>query len=127
MKIHREMLEAMQVPVDHINMEWFAPEPSNEPIIFPQEPQEVLLHFYEQSNLLDVEVGQNILAAALEDKIPLPYSCKAGTCGKCTARLTSGKVKMMGNYALRQNDVDAGLILLCQSYPLDDKVTVEIS
>jgi ferredoxin-NADP reductase len=127
MKTHREMLETMQVPAENIYMEWFAPEPSNQQVILPQEPQEVMLHFYEQSNLLDVEAGQSILTAALEDKIPLPYSCKTGTCGKCTARLTGGKVKMISNYALRQSDIDAGLVLLCQSYPLTDDVTVEIN
>jgi ring-1,2-phenylacetyl-CoA epoxidase subunit PaaE len=127
MKIHREVLEAIQVPADQIYMEWFAPEFSNEPVSLPQEPQEVLLHFYEQTNLLDVRVGQTILAAALEDKVPLPYSCKEGTCGKCIAKLTSGEVKMINNYAIRQDDVDAGIILLCQSYPLNDNVTVEIA
>lgn len=127
MKMYREVLEAMQLPAENIFLEWFASEYSNEQVTLPQEPQEVLLHFYEQSNLLDVEAGQSILMAALEDKIQLPYSCKTGTCGKCTARLTGGKVKMIGNYALRQNEIDAGLILLCQSYPLDSDVTVEIA
>jgi ferredoxin-NADP reductase len=126
MKMQREMLEAMQIPVENIYMEWFAPELSNEQVILPQEPQDVLLHFYEQSNLLDVQAGQNILAAALADRIPLPYSCKTGTCGKCIARITGGKVHMVNNNALRQEEVEAGLILLCQSYPISDDVTVEI-
>lgn len=126
MKMKKNILEAMQIPDEHIYLEWYSPEPSNDLVSLPQEPQEVLLHYYEQSNLLDVKAGQSILAAALDDKIFLPYSCKAGTCGKCTARLTSGKVTMVNNYALRPSDVDAGLILLCQSYPVSDDVTVEI-
>lgn len=126
MNMHREMLTAQQVPEENINMEWFAPEPGAEPVSLPANMQEVLLHFYEQSNLLDVHPGKSILAAALEEKIPLPYSCKTGTCGVCTARLTSGKVNMIANYALRKTDLDAGLILLCQSYPLTSDVTVEI-
>lgn len=126
MKMHQEMLQAMQVPAEHIHMEWFAPDPAEQPVSLPQHPQEVLLHFYEQTNLLDVQAGQSILAAALEDKIPLPYSCKTGTCGKCTAKLTSGEVKMINNYALRQDDINAGMVLLCQTYPLNGEVTVEI-
>jgi ring-1,2-phenylacetyl-CoA epoxidase subunit PaaE len=126
MKMYQEVLESMQVPAEQVHMEWFAPEAANEPNALPQEPQEVLLHFYEQTNLLDVQARQSILAAALEDKIPLPYSCKTGTCGKCTAKLTSGKVKMINNFAIGHNDVNAGMILLCQSYPLDGDVTVEI-
>jgi ring-1,2-phenylacetyl-CoA epoxidase subunit PaaE len=126
MKMHREVLENMQVPAGHIYMEWFAPEAADEASL-PQEPQEVLLHFYEQTNLLDVQAGQTILAAALEDRIPLSYSCKGGTCGKCMAKLISGEVKMVNNYAIRRDDVDAGMILLCQSYPLTNDVTVEIA
>jgi ring-1,2-phenylacetyl-CoA epoxidase subunit PaaE len=127
MKMHREVLETLQVTAEHIYMEWFAPEAANEAVSLPQEPQEVLLHFYEQTNLLDVQAGQTILAAALEDRVPLPYSCKGGTCGKCIAKLISGEVKMINNYAIRRDDVDAGMILLCQSYPLNDDVTVEIA
>jgi ferredoxin-NADP reductase len=126
MKMHQEMLQAMQVPAKHIHMEWFAPEATDQPVSLPQDQQEVLLHFYEQTNLLDVQAGQSILAAALEDKIPLPYSCKTGTCGKCTAKLSSGQVKMINNYSLRQSDLNAGMVLLCQSYPLNGDVTVEI-
>ena len=127
MKMYHELLKTMPVPAEQIFMEWFAPEAVSEPVSLPLEPQEVLLHFFEQTNLLDVQAGQTILAAAREDKIPLPYSCNAGTCGKCTAKLTSGKVKMLNNYSLRQDDVDAGMILLCQSYPLDNDVTVEVA
>lgn len=126
MKMHQEMLEAMQVPADNMFLEWFAPVENEEKVTLPDSQQEVLLHFYEQSNLLEVGVGKSILAAALEDRIPLPHSCKAGTCGICAARLTAGKVTMLNNFSLRKSDLEAGLILLCQSYPLTADVTVEI-
>jgi ring-1,2-phenylacetyl-CoA epoxidase subunit PaaE len=126
MNMHKEMLSEQQVPDENINMEWFAPEPAAGQAIVPTDMQEVLLHFYEQSNLLEVQPGTSILTAALEEKILLPYSCKTGTCGMCTARLTSGKVNMISSYALRKDDLEAGLILLCQSYPLTNDVTVEI-
>ncbi|MEZ2443214.1 2Fe-2S iron-sulfur cluster-binding protein [Chitinophaga sp. RCC_12] len=126
MKMQQEVLQALQVPADRIFMEWFSPDSSKEEEVLPGTAQEVLLHFYEQSNLLDVAAGKTILEAALEDRIPLPYSCKGGTCGICAAKLTAGKVKMRGNYALRQQELDEGMVLLCQSFPLTDDVTVEI-
>lgn len=126
MKMQHEMLKALQVPAGHIFMEWFSPEPIKEEEVLPDTTQEVLLHFYEQCNLLEVAAGKTILEAALEDRIPLPYSCKGGTCGICAAKLTAGKVKMRGNYALRQQELDEGMVLLCQSFPLTDDVTVEI-
>ncbi|MBS0030057.1 2Fe-2S iron-sulfur cluster-binding protein [Chitinophaga sp. 22321] len=127
MTMHQEMLEAMQVPAENVYLEWFAPLNDAAAAVLPENQQDVLLHFYEQSNLLEVLPGKSILDAALEDRIPLPYSCKAGTCGICAARLIAGKVTMANNYALRQSDLDDGLVLLCQSYPLTDDVTVEIA
>ncbi|PSL45348.1 ring-1,2-phenylacetyl-CoA epoxidase subunit PaaE [Chitinophaga niastensis] len=126
MKMHQEMLEAWQVPAGNVFMEWFLPEKTETPDALSLQAQEVLLHFYEQSNLLEVPAGKSILAAALEDRISLPYSCKAGTCGICAAKLTAGKVNMLQNYALQKTDLDEGMILLCQSYPLSNDVTVEI-
>ena len=126
MKMHQEMLTALQVPEERICLEWFAPEAGSQNAALPEDKQEVLLHFYEQTNLLEVDAGKNILAAALEEKIPLPFSCKAGTCGICAARLISGKVTMLNNFALRKTAVDEGWVLLCQSYPLTPDVTVEI-
>jgi hypothetical protein len=32
MKMYRELLETIQVPAEHIYMEWFAPELSNEAV-----------------------------------------------------------------------------------------------
>ncbi|WP_160715898.1 flavin reductase family protein [Chitinophaga solisilvae] len=125
MKMHEEALTSVGVPETHIRKEWYAPEAVTG-ITLPDTTQEVLLHLYEQTNLLEVKPGMTILDAALEDKIPLPYSCRGGTCGKCAARLSSGKVQLLENYALRQEDLDAGLILLCRSYPLDSQVTVEV-
>lgn len=126
MKMHHEILSALQVPGENIYTEWFNPEPAAPAAELPQEMQEVLLHFYDQYNLLEVQPGQTILSAALADKIPLPFSCSAGTCGTCAARVTAGKVSMANNYALRQSDVEEGMVLLCQSYPLTPDVTVEI-
>ena len=126
MNMYRELLIAMQIPADNIFMEWFAVKEQSNEVILPATEQEVLLHYYEQTNLLDVKPGQSILEAALEDRIPLPYSCKRGTCGRCVAKLLEGEVTMINNYSLQKTDVDNRLILLCQSYPVNNEVTVEI-
>ncbi|RBL90000.1 ferredoxin--NADP reductase [Chitinophaga flava] len=126
MNLHQEALTALGIPETHILKEWFAPEATTSTVVLPDSNQEVLLHYFEQSNLLDVQPGQTILAAALEERIPLPYSCKAGTCGRCTAKLTKGSVHMQHNYTLRKEELEAGYILLCQSFPLNNEVTVEI-
>jgi ring-1,2-phenylacetyl-CoA epoxidase subunit PaaE len=126
MKIYEESLQALQVNADQIFVERFIPDDSQSLFSVPDVSHEVMLHFYERSYLLDVAPGNTILQAALEDRVPLPYSCKQGTCGKCAAVTVAGDVRMHHNYALQRQQVDTGWVLLCQSYPFDDSVTVQV-
>lgn len=125
-KTGNEALVALGVPPEQIRLEYFTPPEAEDKTSLPDQTLEVQFHFYEQTNLMDVNPGETILEAALKDRIPVPYSCKGGTCGVCTARLTAGKVHMRQNYALNETQINNGYVLLCQSHPLNDEVTVEI-
>ena len=61
--------------------------------------------------------GVNVLDAALQEGMELPYACKAGVCSTCRAMLTEGQVDMDANYALEDYEIARGYILTCQSYP----------
>ncbi len=69
-------------------------------------------------------VGANILDAGMANSVELPYSCKAGVCSTCKAKLIKGKVDMDINHGLEQHEIDAGYILTCQSHPISDEVVV---
>lgn len=69
-------------------------------------------------------VGANILDAGMENGMELPYSCKAGVCSTCKAKLIKGKVDMDVSHGLEDNEVDEGFILACQAHPLSDEVIV---
>jgi len=58
-----------------------------------------------------------ILDAAGRAGLDLPFSCRAGVCSTCRARLVSGSATMEHNVALEDWEVDAGYILCCQSRP----------
>ncbi|HEU0065239.1 MAG TPA: iron-sulfur cluster-binding domain-containing protein [Flavisolibacter sp.] len=126
-KLSKEALESLEIPADKIHTEYFSPT-DEENVVFelPQTTKEVLINYYDQTNLLEVQPGKTILETALEDKIPLNYSCKNGTCGKCVAKQTAGKVHMAKNYALTEDEVNQGFVLLCQSHPLNDEVIITI-
>lgn len=127
MQLYEQTLESLQVPKTNIFLERFIiEEEPNEPLNLPETTQEVLFHFYEQTHLIEVPPGKTILTAALDNGIPLRHSCKSGTCGSCAALLTVGKINMIRNYALTENEVAQGVVLLCQSYPLSNDVTIEI-
>lgn len=64
----------------------------------------------------DSHDGETILAAAIRNGINLPHSCQSGVCGTCCAQLISGSVQQNGeydDYVLSQEEVAAGMILLC--------------
>jgi ring-1,2-phenylacetyl-CoA epoxidase subunit PaaE len=69
--------------------------------------------------------GQNILDAALEAGVDLPFACKSGVCSTCKARVTEGNVDMTINYSLEPDELEAGFVLTCQAHPRTEKVFVD--
>jgi ring-1,2-phenylacetyl-CoA epoxidase subunit PaaE len=69
--------------------------------------------------------GMSLLDSALQHGADLPYSCKGGVCATCRAKLLEGKVDMDSNYALEQDELDAGFILTCQSHPVSENIAVD--
>ena len=68
--------------------------------------------------------GQSLLEAALAAHMDAPYSCKAGVCSTCRAKVLEGETEMAVNHALEDYEVRAGYVLSCQCYPLSDRVVV---
>lgn len=68
--------------------------------------------------------GQSILDAAIENDMDAPYSCKAGVCSTCKAKVLEGEVEMLINHALEDYEVEQGYVLSCQCYPITDKVVL---
>ena len=68
---------------------------------------------------------ETILDATLRARPDAPFSCTNGVCGTCRARLVSGEVRMDRNYALEPEEVEAGIVLACQSHPVTDEVSLD--
>ncbi|ALT75939.1 fatty acid desaturase [Paucibacter sp. KCTC 42545] len=75
-----------------------------------------------------VQADETLLQAALRQGVEMPYSCRVGGCASCKCKLTSGQVKQLTetSYLLSDEDLDAGMILACQSIPLSD-VRIELA
>ncbi len=69
--------------------------------------------------------GKNILDAAMDQDLDVPFSCKGAVCCTCRAKVLEGKVQMKANYALTDEEVEEGFILTCQSHPLTPVVVVD--
>jgi len=69
--------------------------------------------------------GSNIVDAAAEQGVELPYSCKGGVCATCRTHVSAGEVKMSTNYGLEPWEVEKGFVLACQSVPSSDAVLLD--
>jgi ferredoxin-NADP reductase len=88
-------------------------------------PRPIRIRFNQETYDLVVAENQSILQAALQNNIPLPYSCRAGMCSACTARCKSGGIQMAVNDVLTDADMAQGWILTCTGHPVTDDVVVE--
>ena len=69
--------------------------------------------------------AETIIDAALRAGRDPPFSCRAGMCCTCRARLVEGQVEMAANYSLEAWETEAGYVLTCQARPLTKRVVVD--
>lgn len=76
---------------------------------------------------IKVEVGDNLLKSALSNGLAWPNNCRVGSCGECRCRLVKGKIKQLSDfsYVLDGPELDAGMILACQT-SLRSDVEIEV-
>ena len=65
----------------------------------------------------EISIGpdEHLLDAALNAGLDLPFSCKAGVCCTCRAKVTEGEVVMDKNFTLEADEVAQGYVLSCQA------------
>ena len=69
--------------------------------------------------------NETLLESARRAGLSPPFSCEAGNCGTCMAKLIEGRATMRVNDALDDDEVAEGYILTCQGVPDTESVTVE--
>jgi ferredoxin len=68
-----------------------------------------------------VREGQTVLDAAEAAGVGLPFGCRTGACGTCTARLLDGEVvHRRPPRALKDRHLDDGYVLTCIAVPTTD-------
>jgi ferredoxin-NADP reductase len=72
----------------------------------------------------DYRPGTTILQTARQMGMSPPFSCEAGSCATCMARLLEGTASMHVNNALTDDEVVGGWVLTCQAVPTSPLVRV---
>jgi ring-1,2-phenylacetyl-CoA epoxidase subunit PaaE len=124
-------LVKLGMPADNVRFERFgAPRKSKQPAASEaaQTGEDVQVTVIMDGHKKRFEMprrGTNIVDAAAEQGIELPYSCKGGVCATCRTHLRSGKVDMATNYGLEPWEVEKGFVLACQSTPMSDEILLD--
>ena len=119
-----EALQKHGIEKDNIHFELFTTSTPIEALktTTTNENAEITLLLDGKDYSFNMPQKRNILEAALDEDIDVPYSCQAGVCSSCIAILTEGKVNMLQNNILDDRDIDKGLILTCQAKPITSNV-----
>jgi ring-1,2-phenylacetyl-CoA epoxidase subunit PaaE len=124
----REVLEKNGVATECIHFELFnAPTSSERQKEVQQRAVAAVAHVKLDGLVVEVPIGkgENILDAALEAGMDLPFACKGGVCCTCRAKITEGGVEMAVNYALTKEEVTRGFVLTCQAVPKTTELVVD--
>ena len=100
--------------------------PDQRPFQFtPTELQSATIRFELSNQAIDIDASTTILEAAEQVGIALPWECRAGICGQCKVRCTSGRVQMDSRDAITKAEEANGFILACQSHPTTESVSIQ--
>lgn len=72
------------------------------------------------THTLSVPEDQTILDAAQQAGLDLPYSCSAGVCTTCAAKLSEGTVDQADGMGVSTDLQAEGYALLCVAFPRSD-------
>jgi 3-ketosteroid 9alpha-monooxygenase subunit B len=84
----------------------------------------VTIHLERKKVSVPQVAGETLLETARRAGLSPPFSCEAGNCGTCMARLTEGTATMRNNDVLEEDELADGYILTCQAVPDTASVTV---
>ncbi len=76
-------------------------------------------------HVLTITDNTTVLRAAIKARIDPPFSCEAGICSSCIAKVIEGSVRMDENNILSESELEEGFILTCQAHPTTKKVKLK--
>ncbi|MDX1303758.1 hybrid-cluster NAD(P)-dependent oxidoreductase [Photobacterium sp.] len=75
----------------------------------------VMLHVPDFSVAAEVKQGTSLLDALEKHNVPVIGACRAGVCGSCKCKVTSGTVTSTSTETLTAAEIDQGFVLACSS------------
>jgi ring-1,2-phenylacetyl-CoA epoxidase subunit PaaE len=121
------LVESARATIEgRVHVELFHPDGAPpRPVEQPPQGTELTAVLVGKTTVTHLAPGETVLDGVLRVRSDAPYACRGGVCGTCRARLVEGEVQMDVNYALEPEELEAGVVLTCQSRPTTETVRVE--
>jgi ring-1,2-phenylacetyl-CoA epoxidase subunit PaaE len=120
-----QALENLQIDQKHIHAERFVNASDKaKSKIKGVEGAQLTVHLDGEVHTLTVPPNKTVLDAILDKKYDAPYSCTAGACSTCMAKVLKGSAKMDACYALDDEEIVEGFILTCQAHPTSEELEI---
>lgn len=79
------------------------------------------VEFVDEGQTIEVPADKPVLEAAEEAGLDLPYQCRMGVCGVCSAlRVVDGEVEQTEGMFLSDSEKEEGYVLTCVARPRSD-------
>jgi ferredoxin-NADP reductase len=115
-------VDAGRIHIERFTIEAWQPEP--EPVDASLATSRITIELDGRTQATDHHPGTTILQTARQMGMSPPFSCEAGSCATCMARLLEGTASMHVNNALTDDEVADGWVLTCQALPTSPIVHV---
>jgi ferredoxin-NADP reductase len=124
MDLVQKELTQLGVPAERLFIERFTPAAEPDPEPAPPQEGTVTVVMRGDSRTVNQRAAETLIQTARRAGFTPPFSCEAGDCATCMARVTEGAAKMRVNNALDEDEVAEGWVLTCQGEPTTPDVTV---
>lgn len=98
------------------------PSPTSDSVATKAQYKKLNIHFDKWQKHYQADNQKTLLEHGEDAGLILPYSCRAGMCGNCKARLISGEVMQTAADGLTDQEKQAGYILCCSATATSDVV-----
>ena len=122
MQTVQNILTEKKIDKKNIHLEYFKVDAADAETINAEGMAQVTVSLRHKKYNFPVAKNAIILDELIKRKIDAPYSCTSGACSTCMAKLKLGTVSMRACFALDDDEVKDGYILVCQSVPTSDVV-----
>lgn len=123
----RMTIRFMGIPAAQLHREIFEIKSSFTPNPADLKDAQVTLHTADgHTAAFAVKAGQNILDAAYDAGVALPYNCKSGICTICSADCLEGKAAMYTQEGLFQSTDLNDSVFTCVGYPTTTELVLRV-